>query len=161
MWGNKLAKVTSEQSGEKCRSHGICLKNVMLLYFCEFSCLNVFGNIFCYNKIVFFNQLTMAINGPNEAPNTITTIKPSLTKFKGEKSQIFTPQILSCFSARWEKYIYIFLSPICPLLHIYGLTGGESSSAFKHTERILNDCKTKEWPHYNKNIKVIILLCKL
>lgn len=53
------------------------------------------------NKIAFINQLTMAINGPNEAPNTTTTIKPSLTKFKGEKSQIFMPKILSCFSTRW------------------------------------------------------------
>lgn len=45
----------------------------------------------------------MAINGPKEAPNTITTVKPSLTKFKGEKSQIFTPKILSCFSTRRKE----------------------------------------------------------
>jgi len=54
------------------------------------------------NKIALISQLTMAINGPNEVPNTNTTIKPSLTKFMGEKSQMFTPKSLSCFSARWQ-----------------------------------------------------------
>lgn len=62
----------------------------------------------------------MAINGPNEAPNTNTTITPSLTKFMGEKSQMFTPKILSCFSAIWQGQKSNF-NPICPLLHVYRL----------------------------------------
>ena len=64
--------------------------------------IKLFEIVFCTINCVF-NQLTMAINGPNEAPNTITTIKPSFTKFKGEKSQIFTPKILSCFSTRRKE----------------------------------------------------------
>ena len=40
----------------------------------------------------------MAMKGPNEALNTSTTIKASLNKCKGEKSQIFTPKIISCLS---------------------------------------------------------------
>ena len=48
-------------------------------------------------------QPTMAIKGPNEAPKTSTTIKPSLNKCKGEKSQIFTPKIISCLSANNGK----------------------------------------------------------
>lgn len=74
------------------------------------------------NKIAFTSQLTMAINGPNEVPNTNTTIKPSLTKFLGEKSQTFTPKILSCFSAIWQGQKSIF-NQICPLLHVYRLIG--------------------------------------
>jgi len=40
----------------------------------------------------------------------------------GEKSQTFTPKILSCFSARWQRQKSIF-NPICPLLHVYQLIG--------------------------------------
>lgn len=45
----------------------------------------------------------MAMKGPNEAPKTSTTIKPSLNKCKGEKSQIFTPKIISCLSVNDGK----------------------------------------------------------
>ena len=41
----------------------------------------------------------MAMNGPNEAPNTITTTTPRFTKLTGEKSHKFTPNIFSCLSA--------------------------------------------------------------
>ena len=36
------------------------------------------------------------MNGPNEAPNTITTTTPRFTKLTGEKSHKFTPNIFSC-----------------------------------------------------------------
>lgn len=104
-----------------------------------------------------FKRLTMAINGPKEAPNTITTIKPSLTKFKGEKSQIFTPKILSCFSMRQkEKKNQIIL----PLLHIYGLTGRECCSAFQDIEKIpkwLKDWRMTSLLEWRLIIQILVI----
>lgn len=44
--------------------------------------------------------LTMAMNGPNEAPKTTTMIIPSFNNFTGEKSHRFTPKIRSCLPAK-------------------------------------------------------------
>lgn len=60
-----------------------------------------------YFELYVIRNHTMAMNGPNERPNTKTTMMPSLINFKGEKSQIFTPKILNCFSAKLKKRIIV------------------------------------------------------
>ena len=68
-------------------------------------------------------RLTIAINGPNEMANTVTTTKPSFNRFTGEKSHRFTPRSLNCLSEDNTKYMIITcmnpkLSFILQLKHI-------------------------------------------